>query len=223
MNVYKATALENPKNDPVNIVLRKESKNGKALAGAEFTINYYDTLDDVTGKTPKAHWVVKTDADGYAGLDQAYLVEGSAFYHTGSGNPCIPIGTVTIQETKAPAGFVIDNELHIFKITDEGSATDTEFVETFNMPTLKNDPFTVSLDKKDESGKLLAGAQVQLLDSSKKRLSLNGQRQQSLMCSPMNLSLVKPTPITRSRLPTVISSLMMSHSPLTVQRIYRYP
>ena len=168
LNVYKATALENPKNDPVNIVLRKESKNGKALAGAEFTINYYDTLDDVTGKTPKAHWVVKTDADGYAGLDQAYLVEGSAFYHTGSGNPCIPIGTVMIQETKAPAGFVIDNELHIFKITDEGSATDTEFVETFNMPTLKNDPFTVSLDKKDESGKLLAGAQVQLLDSSKK-------------------------------------------------------
>ena len=168
LNVYKATALENPKNDPVNIVLRKESKNGKALAGAEFTINYYDTLDDVTGKTPKAHWVVKTDADGYAGLDQAYLVEGSAFYHTGSGNPCIPIGTVTIQETKAPAGFVIDNELHIFKITDEGSATDTEFVETFNMPTLKNDPFTVSFDKKDESGKLLAGAQVQLLDSSKK-------------------------------------------------------
>lgn len=168
LNVYKATALENPKNDPVNIVLRKESKNGKALAGAEFTINYYDTLDDATGKTPKAHWVVKTDADGYAGLDQAYLVEGSAFYQTGSGNPCIPIGTVTIQETKAPAGFVIDNELHIFKITDEGSATDKEFVETFNMPTLKNDPFTVSLDKKDESGKLLAGAQVQLLDSSKK-------------------------------------------------------
>ena len=168
LNVYKATALENPKNDPVNIVLRKESKNGKALAGAEFTINYYDTLDNVTGKTPKAHWVVKTDADGYAGLDQAYLVEGSAFYHTGSGNPCIPIGTVMIQETKAPAGYVIDNELHIFKITDEGSATDTEYVETFNMPTLKNDPFTVSLDKKDESGKLLAGAQVQLLDSSKK-------------------------------------------------------
>lgn len=168
LNVYKATALENPKNDPVNIVLRKESKNGKALAGAEFTINYYDTLDDATGKTPKAHWVVKTDADGYAGLDQAYLVEGSAFYHTGTGNPCIPIGTVMIQETKAPAGYVIDNELHIFKITDEGSATDTEYVETFNMPTLKNDPFTVSLDKKDESGKLLAGAQVQLLDSSKK-------------------------------------------------------
>ena len=168
LNVYKATALENPKNDPVNIVLRKESKNGKALAGAEFTINYYDTLDDVTGKTPKAHWVVKTDADGYAGLDQAYLVEGNAFYQTGSGNPCIPIGTVTIQETKAPAGFVIDNELHIFKITDEGSATDTEFVETFNMPTLKNDSFTVSLEKKDENGKLLAGAQVQLLDSSKK-------------------------------------------------------
>ena len=112
--------------------------------------------------------MVKTDTDGYAGLDQAYLVEGSAFYQTGSGNPCIPIGTVTIQETKAPAGYVIDNELHIFKITDEGSATDTEYVETFNMPTLKNDPFTVSLDKKDESGKLLAGAQVQLLDSSKK-------------------------------------------------------
>lgn len=165
LNIYMAYPYDKPKNDPVNIVLRKENSSGKALADSEFTINYYDTLDDITGKTPKAHWTVKTDADGYAGLSSEYLVEGSAFYQTGSGNPCIPLGTVTIQETKAPDGYVIDNELHIFKITEEGSATDTEFVETFNMPTLKNDPFTVSLDKKDENGNLLAGAQVQVLDS----------------------------------------------------------
>ena len=165
LNIYMAYPYDKPKNDPVNIVLRKENSSGKALADAEFTINYYDTLDDITGKTPTAHWTVKTDADGYAGLSSEYLVEGSAFYQTGSGNPCIPLGTVTIQETKAPDGYVIDNELHIFNITEEGSATDTEFVETFNMPTLKNDPFTVSLDKKDENGNLLAGAQVQVLDS----------------------------------------------------------
>ena len=77
----------------------------KLLAGAEFTIKYYDTLDDISGKTPKAHWTLKTDADGYAGLSSEYLIEGSAFYQTGSGNPCIPLGTVTIQETKAPAGY----------------------------------------------------------------------------------------------------------------------
>ena len=66
------------------------------------------------------------------------------------------------------------------------------------MPTLKNDPFTVSLDKKDESGKLLAGAQVQLLDSSKKVVA----------------------EWTTTTEPYVLSDEL---SPLTVQRIYRYP
>ena len=167
LNIYMAYPAEKPKNDPVNIVVKKESNSGKALADAEFTIKYYDTLGDISGKTPKAYWIVKTDADGYAGLSSEYLVEGSTFYQTGSGNPCIPLGTVTIQETKAPVGYEIDDELHIFNITDEGYASATEFVQTFNIPTLKNDSFEVSLDKKDEGGKLLAGAEVQLLDSEK--------------------------------------------------------
>ena len=166
-NIYSVTANEKPKNDPVTIVLRKKGSNGKLLADAEFTIKYYDTLGDISGKTAKAHWTLKTDADGYAGLSSEYLVEGSAFYQTGSGNPCIPIGTVTIQETKAPAGYHIDDELHVFKITDESSTADSEFVEAFNMPVIVDDTVTVSLDKKDENGKLLAGAEVQLLDSDK--------------------------------------------------------
>lgn len=126
LNIYMAYPAEKPKNDPVNIVLRKQSNSGTMLEGAEYTIRYYDTLGDLTGKTPKAYWVVKTDSDGYAGLSSEYLVEGSAFYQTGSGNPCIPLGTVTIQETKAPVGYHIDDQMYIYKITDEGSATDPQ-------------------------------------------------------------------------------------------------
>ena len=48
-----AYPAEKPKNDPVNIVVKKESNSGKALADAEFTIKYYDTLGDISGKTPK--------------------------------------------------------------------------------------------------------------------------------------------------------------------------
>ena len=36
----------------------------------------------------------------------------------------------------------------------------TEFVEAFNMPIVVDDTVTVSLDKKDETGKLLAGAEA---------------------------------------------------------------
>lgn len=168
--VYFTNVYEKPKNDPVGMVVKKESGEGKALAGAEFTINYYSgyyTDESVKDVTPTRSWVVKTDNDGEAYLLPEYIVNGNNFYATSSGTPCIPLGTVTIQETKAPDGYQIDNTIHLFQITDEGSAMDSEFVQTFNMPTIVNDSNKLFLEKRDRTNKFLSGATVQLLDSNK--------------------------------------------------------
>lgn len=170
LNIHMAYPHEAPKNDPVGVIVNKTDANGKPLAGAEFTVNYYRnyyTEDTVKGMSPMRSWVIKTDSDGIARLDSKYLVSGDEFYVTTTGNPCLPLGTVTIQETKAPGGYKIDNTIHTFQITEDGSAADSEFVTAFNAPEVSNTPYGLTLEKKDADGKMLSGAHVQILDMNK--------------------------------------------------------
>lgn len=80
------------------------------LEGAEFTVKYYkgDYAEDVDpatqGATPERTWVLKTDEDGFTYLQDNYKVSGDEFYYNSTNLPTIPIGTVTLRETKAPEG-----------------------------------------------------------------------------------------------------------------------
>lgn len=68
-------------------------------------------------------------------LHPDYLVSGDAFYYNSAGTiVTLPLGTVTIQETKAPEGYLINSELFIRQITASGSM---ESVETYNEPIVK--------------------------------------------------------------------------------------
>lgn len=132
-----------PQSDPVSVVLGKVDKEtnknkpqgSASLAGAEFTIKYYKGLYDSdpakSGQVPARSWVVKTDSDGYCRLNKAFVVSGDEFYYASNGDASLPIGTITIQESKAPTGYFINNEVFVRKITTSGS---TEGVNTFNMP-----------------------------------------------------------------------------------------
>lgn len=119
------TSTEPLKNDPINIQIQKEdSTSGSAsgaasLAGAELTVKYYDV--DVSGsinkdavyqkiKTmqPTKTWVYKTDENGAVKMaEEAYLIKerSSELYYNKSGKPIFPYGAITIEETKAPAGY----------------------------------------------------------------------------------------------------------------------
>ena len=143
----KVTRLEVkdiPQNDPVAILLRKvDNDTGEAntrLANAEFTIKYYDgyysTEAEINSKTPNKTWVFKTDEDGYIFLYPEYLVSGDSFYYSSSGNssPALPLGTLRIEETKAPQGYLKSNEIFIIQITSEGQS---ESVRTYNAPIVK--------------------------------------------------------------------------------------
>ena len=126
--VLSATIVDEPMNDPVYILLHKKDElTGQYtnMENAEFTVSYYKgyyySEQELSDKTPERQWVLKTDSRGYTYLDEAHRADsdfGEAFYLTSdeNPNPAIPLGTVTIQETKAPQGFKLNSELFIRQI-----------------------------------------------------------------------------------------------------------
>lgn len=142
---------DKPQNDPVGIIVRKVDANtgnenssiGKSLADAQFTVKYFageyaDNVNPETGGvTPTRTWVLKTGSNGTCRLHDDYKVSGDAFYLTPSGIPTLPLGTITIQETKAPVGYEINPEIFVRRITSQGAA---ESVNTYNEPTVQELP-----------------------------------------------------------------------------------
>lgn len=134
-----------PQADPVGILLGKVDKEtnknkpqgSASLAGAEFTVKYYKGLYDSdpakSGQIPARSWVLKTDKNGFAYLDSDYKVSGDQFFKDSNGVSTLPIGTVTIQETKAPTGYFINNEVFVRKTEANGK---DQYVSTYNQPTV---------------------------------------------------------------------------------------
>ena len=152
---------DNPQYDPVSVLLRKvdaDTGNNKpqgsgTLAEAQFTFKFYagEYNDGVNpadlGIIPTRTWVMKTDSDGFTMLDNNYKVSGDPLYIV-NGVPTLPLGTVTIQETKAPIGYKINQEIFVRKITP---TFNDQFVNTYNEPIIKEDSLNFVI-KKVQSG-----------------------------------------------------------------------
>lgn len=128
-----------PQNDPALMQVRKvDAETGKAsplgagtLAGAEFTVSYYDGFytKDTLPEKPTRTWVLKTDSDGQVALLGAsvdrdtYFVSGDDFYTSSIGTATLPLGTVAVRETKAPKGYLLpeNNALNVQQITSNGT------------------------------------------------------------------------------------------------------
>ena len=93
------------------------AQGNAALSGAEFTWHYYDglyTKDNLPEKATRT-WVTKTvvekDNNGnihyVTKLADAYKVSGDAFYIQNE-KSVLPLGTLTVEETKAPDGYLLD-------------------------------------------------------------------------------------------------------------------
>lgn len=138
--VLSATIADEPLNDPINILVRKkDAVTGQYtnMENAEFTVKYYSgyyySENELVGKSPERKWILKTDSDGYTHLDESYRADsdyGEPFYYATTSNLAMPLGTVTIQETKAPTGYKINPELFIRQIkVDEATGSITTFNE----------------------------------------------------------------------------------------------
>ena len=185
-----------PQNDPTTIMVRKqdadtgkgEPQGGAGLEGAQFTVKYYkgsySSASALSGATPARTWIIETDEDGFAMLHPDYLVSGDPFYYNSAGTiVTLPLGTVTIQETKAPEGYLINNELFIRQITASGSM---ESVETYNEPIVKESVIRggVSVEKWDaqlnkkgaaQGDATLAGAVLEIINRTGKDVVVGGK------------------------------------------------
>ena len=112
---------DTPVNDPVAITLTKidsatgeAAQGGASLEGAEFTVKFYAGFYDAGNLPANATrtWVLKTmkTASGkyIAVLDDSYKISGDEFYKNTSGAAVLPLGTISIEETKAPEGYKLD-------------------------------------------------------------------------------------------------------------------
>ena len=177
--------VDYPQADPVGILLGKVDKEtnknkpqgSASLEGAEFTVKYYKGLydeDPATKKqTPARTWVLKTDKDGFTYLDSDYKVSGDDFYMFGN-IATIPVGTITIQESKAPTGYFINNEVFVRKIEANGNG---QYVSTYNYPEVNEKVIKFDI-KKVQAGTSTPVAGAVFLhtmpNGSTKELTTNG-------------------------------------------------
>ena len=172
----KLSVSDNPANDPMSMLLGKfdgqKTYNGAGnlpqgsatLAGAEFTVDYYATLDyksydDLKNADvkPMRSWTFSTDSNGFCSFDIAHFVSGDAFWYRLDGTPALPRGTVVIRETKAPMGYVKSDEVSFQKIQENNSV---EGVITYNAPEVAEQVYRSDIEftkKADNGSDRLAG------------------------------------------------------------------
>ena len=172
----KLSVSDNPANDPMSMLLGKfdgqKTYNGAGnlpqgsatLADAEFTVDYYATLDyksydDLKNADvkPMRSWTFSTDSNGFCSFDIAHFVSGDAFWYRLDGTPALPRGTVVIRETKAPMGYVKSDEVSFQKIQENNSV---EGVITYNAPEVAEQVYRSDIEftkKSDNGSDRLAG------------------------------------------------------------------
>lgn len=180
-----------PLNDPLGIVINKINSDGTTaadLSGAEYTITYYpkqytsvaEIAADTDPEVKPTVWVIQTkkhsDGSYYASLRDECIVPnsnsaGAVFGKNHTGTYVIPLGTITVEETKAPEGFTKDgaivssaktgatisgtNNVYLFQFVDENSAV---YLKSGNA-------LSTSLD--DETAVTLTYAELQINGSPK--------------------------------------------------------
>ena len=188
-NTSWVTSKDEPLFDPISILLEKTSDgtgylNPNAdMSGAEFTIKYYDSLDeDLSGLTPKRIWKLKTikhprDGRFWAQMREVNKVDGSdEFYKDENGIIVIPRGSIVVQETKAPRGYRVDSKTYTYRI-DKDTNDLTMKLNFGNTPEQPNKPLvpkigTTALDAATTDNVGSHGKKVKLVDKvSYKQLS----------------------------------------------------
>lgn len=136
----------------------KATAQGDAsLEGAEFTWNFYAgyyTADNLPAE-PTRTWTTKTlaekDSNGtvhyVSRLADEYKVSGDGFY-TQDGTAVLPLGTLTVEETKSPSGYLLEGAymqaagseeqitgLYITQITEDGELAALPAAINFLCPT----------------------------------------------------------------------------------------
>lgn len=190
-----AEVTEIPINNPIDLVLQKLDKELEAstpqgaasLAGAEFTVKFYTQQSDADpaadGAKPVRTWVLKTGSDGALKFTEDALVSGDNFYYTSDGSTiCLPLGTVTVQETKAPAGYFVNDTIFVQKIS---GTSESETINVYQSSEVPEQIYRggVQIQKRDlETGEAAAqgnatleGAEFTIITLNENPVIVNGE------------------------------------------------
>ena len=126
---YEVEFEDKPIITPISVLLKKQAADGneeRGIGGAEYTVNYYndryESVEDLAGVTPTRSWAFGTDKNGLIAYNTDYRLSGDDLFYDSINNAYgLPLGTVTIQETKAPEKFYLDEEVYLSQITLDGS------------------------------------------------------------------------------------------------------
>ena len=184
------TVKEIPLNHPIRILLKKTDsetsggspQGGASLSGAEFTVRFYGGLYSSDpaekGAKPLRTWVMKTDSGGNITFDAASRVSGDQFYLS-DGKAVLPLGTVTIQETKAPEGYLPNDRVFTQQITARENS-----ITAYDQPDIPEDVIRggVRIEKWDsetdsrkaQGGATLQGAEFRIISLNDAPVIVNG-------------------------------------------------
>ena len=139
----RANSNETPGNDPIGIEVVKNDAETKGmpqgdatLEGAEFTIKYYDGYytKDTLPKEATRTWVLQTvnrSGKYRAGFNYPNSVikeKSDELYRDDNGQTTLPLGTISIEETKAPKGYLLKG--NTLNVTDTASGETTTEKDT---------------------------------------------------------------------------------------------
>ena len=207
-----------PQGDPIEMLLSKhdgdrvwsqeenKAQGAATLALAQYKVDYYDGYYDTAAAAqasgyPTRSWVFQTDGDGYVNLalgestfeyegqSYPYKVSGDQFYKSQSGNITVPLGTLVIQETKPPEGYLLIDPTTdaapaavAIKITSDQVSIPE--VHTFNMPkfpekvirggleVVKNDAETKTATPQGDA--TLAGCKIEITNLNEESVIVEG-------------------------------------------------
>lgn len=153
-----------------SLVLKKRNARASGdtrldLSNAQFTFCYFAadpmTPQDRLPSKPTRTWVYKTDASGEIRLDDDHLVSGTPILDR-QNRHALPIGVLTIQETKAPPAFKLNSQVFVVPLGTIHShgAPSIPFEQPVEVPEI---PYDFDLYKYDkETKEPIAGVEFEL-------------------------------------------------------------
>ena len=141
---------DDPQVVPVDILLQKVDKEtgdnkpqGLAtLEGAEFKVCFYKGYPEKPQGTPDKEWTFRTDAEGKVRHDAGAL----------------PFGTLVIREIKPSAGYLLNEDVFVRRLTTEKPYELVIVEEEFDKPK----PYDLVISKTDTYGNRLSKAEFTL-------------------------------------------------------------
>lgn len=115
-----------------------------SLAGAQFSVSFYDGYytEETLPEKPKRTWIMETKEEteetgtekergAFWEFSELYKISGDPFYYSKEDKePVFPLGTIVIEEIKAPTGYLLEGAV-FRKTAEEKTEPDTERKEVW--------------------------------------------------------------------------------------------